>query len=497
MFIVKRSEFNPIVAPVSGRPWETLGAFNGCPVKKGDEIHLLYRAIGNPDALMTPAGISTIGDALSTDGEHFPSRRQFIVPEHEWEKFGCEDPRVTYFEGKYVIFYTALGGVPFGAHNIKVAAAISKDLETVSERHLVTPFNAKAMALFPERVDGKITVIFSAHTDEPPTHIAIAQCDKLEELWDETFWEDWHTHIQDHVVHARRYDNDHIEVGAPPIKTKDGWLVVYSYIQNYFGGGQRVFGIEAILLDLKNPREIVGRTNGPFLVPEEIYERYGAVPNIVFPSGALLASDGRLDVYYGAADTVCAKASLYLSDLLDAMIPTRRENIAVRAKENPIIEPVPTHPWESKAAFNAGAIDIDGTVHILYRALSDKNVSTLGYATSKNGVKITKRDPEPVYLPREEFELQRGGTEMNSGCEDPRLSLIGNTVYLAYTAFNALLDPGQGFSRKKMGQMGEAAACDSEQCQRQGFLPPARESKRAVHAHPSSGCDGRDLRRLF
>jgi predicted GH43/DUF377 family glycosyl hydrolase len=436
MYIVKRSEFNPIVTPASSRPWEAKGAFNGCPVMKGSEIHLLYRAIGNPDVLMTPAGISTIGSALSIDGEHFPSRRQLVAPEAEWEKYGCEDPRVTYFEGQYVIFYTALGGMPFGANNIKVAVALSKDLETIKERHLVTPFNAKAMALFPERVDGKVTAILTAHTDEPPAHIAIAQADKLEDFWDETFWEKWHSHLEDHIVHVRRYDQDHVEVGAPPIKTKDGWLILYSYIQNYFGGGDRVFGIEAVLLDRKDGRTVIGRTNGPMLIPEEMYERYGAVPNIVFPTGALLAKNGRLDVYYGAADTVCAKASLYLPDLLEAMIPARRTELASRAKENPILAPDPTHPWESKAVFNAAALDINGTVHVLYRALSDKKVSTIGHATSKNGIKITNRDPEPIYRPREQFEAQLGGDDMYSGCEDPRAVIIGNTIYLSYTAFN-------------------------------------------------------------
>lgn len=456
MFVVKRSEHNPIIAPSGSRPWEARGAFNSCAIEKGNEIHLLYRALGQSDALMTPAGISTIGSALSLDGEHFQSRRQFLVPEADWEKFGCEDPRVTYFcdsapsekrgspsskkEGQYVIFYTALGGVPFGPHNIKVAVALSKDLEVISERHLVTPFNAKAMALFPERIEGKVTAILTAHTDEPPAHIAIAQCKNLADLWNEKFWEEWHAHLGDHCLDPRRRDHDHVEVGAPPIKTKDGWLLIYSYIQNYFGGqenqGGRVFGIEALLLDLKNPRKIVGRTKGPFLVPEEMYERYGAVPNIVFPAGAILGKNGRLDIYYGAADTVCAKASLNLDDLLAAMIPERRTEIAMRAKENPILKPISEHPWESKAVFNAAAIDIDGTIYILYRALSDKNVSTLGLAASSNGFKITKRDPEPAYIPRADFETQKGGDGQNSGCEDPRVTRIGNTIYLAYTAFN-------------------------------------------------------------
>lgn len=428
MYVIRRSSHNPIVAPIADRNWEARGTFNPSPVQKGNITHILYRALSRPDALMTPAGISTIGKALTIDGKHYQNHQQFIIPEAPWEKYGCEDPRVTYFEGKYYVFYTALGGQPFGPGNIKVACAISKDLETVEERHLITPFNAKAMALFPERVNGKITVILTAHTDEPPAKIAIAQCDRIEELWNLSFWEKWHAELGDHVINPLRFDHDHVEVGSAPVKTKNGWLLFYSYIQNYFGGGERVFGIEALLLDLKDPRTIVGATRGPIMVPEETYEKYGIVPNIVFPSGALLHKNGRVDIYYGAADTVCARASLNLDDLLSAMIPHKRVELAKRAKENPILSPIADHSWENKAVFNAGAIDISGTIHLVYRAQGDDGVSRLGYAATKNGVKIIKRLAEPIYVPRADFESR--------GCEDPRITRIGNTLYMVYTAFD-------------------------------------------------------------
>lgn len=419
---------------MNDKQWEARGTFNPSPIKKGNITHILYRALGRPDALMTPAGISSIGKALSLDGEHYQNRRQFIIPTEPWEKYGCEDPRATFFEGKYYIFYTALGGMPFGAGNIKVAVAVSKDLETIEEKHLVTPFNAKAMALFPERINGKITVIVTTHTDEPPAKIAIAQCDNIEELWDLGFWEKWHAELGEHIINPLRFDHDHVEVGSAPIKTKEGWLLFYSYIQNYFGGGERVFGIESMLLDLKEPRTIKGKTKGPILVPEEIYERYGAVPNIVFPSGAMLDKNGRVDIYYGGADTVCASASLNLPDLLAAMIPERRVELVERFKGNPILRPIAEHPWERRAVFNPTAIDIDGTIHVLYRAMGEDGTSVLGYAATKNGTKIIDRHPTPAYVPREEFEVRKGGT--SSGCEDPRLTRIGNTVYLAYTAFD-------------------------------------------------------------
>ncbi len=436
MYIIKRSSHNPLISPISDRQWESQGTFNGSPVQIGKLTHLLYRAQGRPDALMTPAGISTIGKAISLDGETFQNRRQLIIPQESWEKYGCEDPRVTFFEGKYYIFYTALGGVPFGPGNIKVAVAISSDLETIEERHLVTPFNAKAMALFPERINGKITVIMTAHTDEPPAHIAIAQCDRMEQLWDLSFWEEWHRNLDKHSINLLRFSGDHVEVGAAPIKTKDGWLLFYSYIQNYFGGGEKVFGIEALLLDLQDPYTTVGKTHGPIMVPEEMYEKYGVVPNIVFPSGALLQKNGRVDIYYGAADTTTARASVNLSDLLSALIPERRVELVIRAKENPILSPIPEHSWESKAVFNAATFELEGIIHILYRAMGDDDTSVIGYATTKNGIKITERLAEPIYVPREDFENK--SHPGNSGCEDPRVTILGDTIHMAYTAYDGV-----------------------------------------------------------
>ncbi len=434
MYITRRAKHNPIISPLPERGWEAQGSFNASPVIVGNLTYVLYRAQGRPDPLMSPTGISTIARAVSIDGTHFQNRTQFIVPEKEWERYGCEDPRVTYFEGQYITFYTALGGFPFGPGNIKVAVALSKDLGTVTEKHLVTPFNAKAMALFPERINGKITVIVTAHTDEPPARIAIAQCDRLEELWDFSFWEKWHANFDSHCINPLRSENDHVEVGAVPIKTKEGWLLFYSYIQNYFKGSERVFGIEALLLDLKNPLRITAKTNGPLLVPEEIYERFGIVPNVIFPSGAVLHKNNRIDLYYGAADTVCARASLNLPDLLSAMLPEQRKGLALRVKENPILKPIPTHSWESRAVFNAASFELDGNIYILYRAMGDDDTSVIGLAITKNGIKINERLPEPVYVPREDFEKK--SHPGNSGCEDPRVTVIGNTIYMAYTAYD-------------------------------------------------------------
>jgi predicted GH43/DUF377 family glycosyl hydrolase len=443
MFVLKRVPNNPVLYPDQDHQWEALACFNWSPIRHGKAIHAFYRAVSSTDPLQTPHNFSTIGQAVSPDGDHWKDRRQFIFPEKEWEKYGCEDPRVTKFEGKYYIFYTALSNYPFNAEGIKVAVAVSDDLKTITHKHLVTPFNAKAMTLFPERINGKVTAIFSAHTDSPPVKTSIVQCDKIEDLWSPKFWEEWHQNIDEHAINLRRSQGDHVEVGATPIKTSRGWLFIYSHIQNYFETPDhfpRVFGIEAVLLNLKDPTKIIGRTKGPFLVPEEAYELEGYVPNITFPSGALVEKD-TLSIYYGAADTTCCVAKVSLSDLLDSIDPkTSGDMYLKRFAGNPIITPIKSNAWESQATFNPAAIDLGGKVRLLYRALSDDNTSVFGYASLSDGFKIHDRLPEPVYVPRENFEMKKV-TNGNSGCEDARLMKIGSVVYMCYTAFDSVGPP--------------------------------------------------------
>ncbi len=442
MFVVKRSEHNPILVPDRNHYWEAFATFNMSVIKKGATFFGFYRAISARDEMEQEKNISVIGIGKSKDGIHFEDRMPFITPTEEWDKYGCEDPRVTYFEGHYYVFYTALSKYPFEASGIKVGLAISKDLKKVKEKYLVTPFNAKAMTLFPQRVDGKITVILAVNTDMPPAKIAIAQVDKIEELWDQKFWDKWYKELDKHIIDLKRNQYDHIEVGATPIKTKYGWLLIYSHIQNYFPGSNldKIFGIEAILLDPNNPFKIIGRTYGPLLVPSEPYELSGYVPNIVFPSGAILKKD-TLHIYYGASDTTGCMAYVNLTDLISTIHKDKSADWHFkRSPKNPIILPNKNNSFEAKAAFNPSALRIRNTIHILYRALSEDNTSSIGYASTKDGVNILERLSIPIYSPREDFESKKvvGGS---SGCEDPRLTKIGNTIYMCYTAFDGIGPP--------------------------------------------------------
>ena len=441
MFVIKRSEKNPILAPDRNHYWEGFAVFNMCVVKKGRKTYGLYRAISSVDLLQTPKQLSRIGIGESNDGINFKNRRPFIEPSEIWDKYGCEDPRTTFFEGKYYTFYTALSAFPPNSESIKVAVALSKNFKKIEEKHLVTPFNAKAMALFPERIDGKIAVIFSAFTDAPPSKTVIVSLDQIEDLWNPIFWKKWQKNITKDTIYLERNTNDHIEIGATPIKTKHGWLLIYSHIQNYTNSSyERIFGIEAILLDLKNPKKIIGRTRGPILVPEEPQELSGYVPNVVFPTGAVLEKN-ILTIYYGSADTTVCSAKVDFKDLLSTMHPKYSEDWHFkRYSKNPTISPISENKWESKATFNPATIELKGKVHILYRALSEDNTSVLGYAMSKDGFNIDERLSEPVYVPREDFETKKI-ENANSGCEDPRLTKIDNNIYNCYTAFDGIGPP--------------------------------------------------------
>ena len=112
--------------------------------------------------------------------------------------------------------------------------------------------------------------------------------------------------MDSHKIDLLRDPEHQVEVGAVPLKTKYGWLLIYSYTRDYFTMDKK-FGIEAALLDIGNPQNVIARTKESMLAPKEQYELFGEVPYTIFPSGAVV-SDNDLYVYFGAADTVSAVA---------------------------------------------------------------------------------------------------------------------------------------------------------------------------------------------
>ncbi len=101
-----------------------------------------------------------------------------------------------------------------------------------------------------------------------------------------------------------------------------------------------------------------------------------------------------------------------------------------RFEGNPILKPVPEHPWESKYVFNPAMFELGDKIHYIYRAMGDDNVSRLGYACSTDGCVIEERLPYPVFEPLNPEEAK--------GVEDPRVTVIGDTCIMAYTAFSRI-----------------------------------------------------------
>jgi len=460
--LAHRYQNNPILKPDPESSWEAEAVFNGCPVKKGNQTFLLYRAISLPHYQALSQMMienSEIGIAQSQDGINFSNRRRFIFPEKDWEKYGCEDPRATKLDGKYFIFYTALSEFPFSANGIKVAVAISRDLKKIDEKHLVTPFNAKAMALFPKKIKSsskakeKIWGILTIHTDQPPAKICVVEFEKEADIWNEEFWQKWHQNHEKYQLHLKRSENDHLEVGAPPIETKKGWLIFYSYIQNYFSP-HKIFGIEAALLDKNDPRKVIAKTKYPLLTPRHYYEKYGLIPNVVFPTGAIHddsktepqmegvvqerpASKRKLiRLYYGAADSTCCLAFIKEDSLVKRLTEYQKNPLQFsRLSNEPILSPRGENAWECRAVFNPAAIYLNGKFRLVYRAMSTDNTSSFGYAETKDGKTIDYRSNSPIYYPTMPFEQKfiPGG---NSGAEDPRIVKIGERIYMTYTAFD-------------------------------------------------------------
>jgi predicted GH43/DUF377 family glycosyl hydrolase len=99
-----------------------------------------------------------------------------------------------------------------------------------------------------------------------------------------------------------------------------------------------------------------------------------------------------------------------------------------RYEGNPILQPIAENPWESKLVFNAAAILLKNRIHILYRAIGNDGISRIGYAATIDGYTIIDRSSTPIFEPNGEVEHQ--------GCEDPRLSIFGEKIVMAYTALS-------------------------------------------------------------
>ncbi|HCA46952.1 MAG TPA: glycosidase [Armatimonadetes bacterium] len=296
-----RETRNPLLTPAD-MPFENNGAFNPAVADLGDEIVLLLRierreGMSELRVARSPNGVDNweIADLPLLAPDH---------PEYPFEEWGCEDARVTRLEnGQWVIAYTA-----YGRYGPTVALATTDDrFESVERIGSVTVPPNKNAALFPVKLDGRWLMLNRPETGgRPQIWYSFSHADDLDE------WTLPGLLIPSHI--GPWWDSTRIGAGAPPIRTKDGWLLIYHGAKA--AAGTLTYRLGLALLDLDDPRKVIARASDWVFAPLEPYEVSGAAGNVVFTCGTALRDD-EVWMYYGAADTNVALARAKTDDLLE------------------------------------------------------------------------------------------------------------------------------------------------------------------------------------
>jgi predicted GH43/DUF377 family glycosyl hydrolase len=323
----------PILIPRKEVEWEAKAVFNPSVVFDSERriFVMLYRTypriteektipkIKRPGFKLKNQ-ISYIGYAESKDGINFERRANaFISPSEKYDMFGCEDPRITKIDDTFYITYTAIDTLIENKDpniKIRIALASTKDFVTVEKHGIIgPPVRSKASAFFPEKVDGgKVGLLMTINSDSTNSCIAVRYYDSMKEIMNQTD-ESWTKFLETSqnkaVLQTQWWLDRGPELGAPPIKTDRGWLLIFS---NESMSDSWTIG--AALLELDNPSTLIARTSGNILQPVTDYEREGLVQNVTFPEGAVVVGEN-LYIYYGCADTVIGLAICKLNNLLD------------------------------------------------------------------------------------------------------------------------------------------------------------------------------------
>jgi len=319
---LKRFKRNPILTP-RGDDWESLAVFNCGALKLGNRIHLLYRAIGDYIEYASHLGYAVLDENLNVIER---SSKPVLSPNLKLWELSIEDPRITMIDNEIYITYvtTITPAPPWGVRRklglpkprqaySRCAVARTSDFRNFERLGIVTPYNAEErnLVIFPEKFAGRYAALHRPATWVKAGH----QTDKP------GIWFSLLDSIPG-VMYGHRlvmkpeqeWESKKIGAGPPPIKTEKGWLLIYHGVDE-----AEVYRAGAALLDLEQPWKVIARLPEPILEPEEDYEKYGDVPKVVFPEGAVLQDDD-LVIFYGAADKVCCAASINIDDLLGELL---------------------------------------------------------------------------------------------------------------------------------------------------------------------------------
>jgi len=320
--LLKKFRQNPILKPIVKHFWESKLVFNPAAIYGAGKIHLVYRAVSKND-------VSVLGYASSKNGIHIDERSKdpIYVPKEPFESNpqapqvycdayksgggcgGCEDPRLTKIKDRIYMTYVAFNGREFprvALTSIKVDDFLNKEWNWKCPVLISPPGEMhKNWVIFPEKINGKYAIL---HSISPK--ISITYVDSLKFNGD--------TYIDSHYSGAPRrncWDSWVRGVGPSPIKTKDGWLILYHAMDKQ---DPNRYKVGAMILDHKNPTKVLYRSSQPILEPDERYENEGFKAGVVYACGATIMNN-RLFVYYGGADTVACGATANLSEFLDEL----------------------------------------------------------------------------------------------------------------------------------------------------------------------------------
>lgn len=223
-----------------------------------------------------------------------------IFPRSSNESRGIEDVRLVRFiedDGSawYYGTYTAYNGI-----RILPQLLETRDFRWIGI-HTLNGKSArnKGMALFPRRIDGQY--VMCSRIDGENLYIMMSD--------NVYFWNNAD------LLKFERQPWEFVQVGncGSPIETPEGWLLITHGV-----GPMREYCLGAMLLDLHDPRKVIGRLRQPLLVPNED-ERNGYVPNVVYSCGSMVHGE-RLIIPYGISDCASTFASVSLRQLIESMM---------------------------------------------------------------------------------------------------------------------------------------------------------------------------------
>ena len=281
---IVRHENNPIISPKDIATGATC-VFNSGFVQVGEETVGLINVW---DLQWVPRFF--IG--RSKDGVHFDiGTRNMAVPPKEYPYVpheGIFDTRITPIDGTYYITYNVasrLGG--------RIMLARTKDFSSLETLGFITGPDHRNCTLFPQKIGN-----YYARLERPMGEGGIGDI-YISYSPDLMFWGKTKLVLE---KNHRYWSSEKIGAGAPPVRTEEGWLVIYHACRKSMNG--IVYNMGCMLLDLENPSVIRGIMNDCLMTPEFSYERVGMVSNVIFPTAALRREGSdELNIYYGAADT--------------------------------------------------------------------------------------------------------------------------------------------------------------------------------------------------